>query len=50
MRGSVQEVQEPTNKTNKERTEDPRGELLKGHKAALARAEGHGFPNQGIAG
>lgn len=48
MRGLVQEVLDPTNKTNKERTEDQQGKLLKEHKITFTRAEGHRFPNQEI--
>lgn len=48
MRGLVQEVLDPTNKMNKERTEDQQGKLLKEHKITFTRAEGHRFPNQEI--
>lgn len=49
MRGSAQEVQEPTNKTNRERAKDWRGKLLKGHKTAFARTKGHWLLEQAIA-
>lgn len=49
MRGQVQEVQQPTNRTNQERREDQRRKLLKEHKTTFTTTEGRWFPNQEIA-